>query len=149
MPVLTIILVVVVAWLHSYDIHIEFYMSQERESASTTSDQTDKFAHIHWIVIQCFSTQGVSKSGEGLAEYLAQFGHLQGITFETPDTTTERDPLVRMLTSIDARKVHQRTCEQAHKLALDAKKAGVSHDSPCLVSPFWRGKLFSWHRYDW
>ena len=153
----------------SEDVHIEFYAPQEPESISVASlsMRTSGPVHVHWVVMRFANLKeslrlglrhgqvsaAIQQSGESsqptvlqeLDRYLASLQNLRGVVFETKGTTSESDPLVKGLTSIEASKLYRRTCEQAHKLALDIKKARTRCDPPYLVSPYWY--LNRWAEY--
>ena len=153
--------------MHSVDFHIEFYAPQQQASVlgASLSTHTSRPVHVHWVVMRFADLENsvergrkqlstaIQQSDEGLLptamqeldRHLACLQHLRGVVVETKGTTSESDLLVEGLTSIGASKLHQRTCEQAHKLALDVKKARRRCDPPYLVSPYWY--LNQWAKY--
>lgn len=116
-------------------LHFEFHASQ------------DKWQHldaacIHHCLLRVFDRNGaqalagdVTKIGNSLA----QFTYLETVVLETGNRLEMDDvqSLIEALRKVITAEVQHRTCDEAHKLALQAKKSPSRPITAGLLSPFW------------
>ena len=74
-----------------------------------------------------------------LGDTLVRFAHLESVVLETSSmlSADETQGLLNALREASGVEVQHRTCDQAHKLALEAKKNSAHFVSAAPLSPFW------------
>ena len=124
-----------VCWIDIYDLQIEFHSRQ----AGTQSSGT---ARIHACLLRVLSDGGkdrLEKDSRALGEALALLTFLEVVVLETSHWINNDDvsSLLGWLRNGCSVGVQHRTCNEAHKLALQAKKSPSPLTGGGLLSPFW------------
>lgn len=116
-------------------LHVEFHASQ---------DDSLHFgaARIHHCLLRVHDSDNVQALTEGLStigDAFTTLAFLETVVLET-DRTLETDhvqPLLEALRKVCGVDVQHRTCDETHKLALQAKKSPSRSTGAGLLSPFW------------
>ena len=121
--------------MHTDDSHTEFHSRQDRAQSSGT-------ARIHTVLLRVLSSnqrEKLEKNSGALGKALASLTFLDVIVLETGDriNDTEVSSLLESLRDTCGADVQHRICEDAHKLALQAKKSRTRSTGGGLLSPFW------------
>ena len=118
------------------ELYIEFHSRQVDPHHSGA-------ARVHACLLRVLdydTVQNLEETGglKALGETLAQFAYLETVVLETSHRfdIDEMPPLLELLRETCGANVQHRTCEDAHKLALQVKKS-PSHSTGGLLSPFW------------
>ena len=139
-----------VLWMRtgsSTKLHLEFHAKQT---------QLRGVAHVHHCLVRVAREHNLRTLKERVLQLrhtLARFPCLETLVIETPNREDFGDaqaiePLVEELQAALSANVQHRTCDDAHKVAMQARKAtGRSvHGHAELVSPFW---LLNEHGWLW
>ena len=123
-------------------LHIEFHSRQGDPHHSGA-------ARVHACLLRVQWYEQLEKAGDlkALGETLAQFMFLETVVLETSDQfdIDEVPSLLEWLRNTCRADVQHRTCDEAHKVALQAKKSPSRSTGGQLLSPFWCLK----HLTDW
>ena len=118
-------------------LHIEFHSRQGDPHHSGA-------ARVHACLLRVWQYETVQElEGTGglkaLGETLAQFAYLETVVLETGHLfDNDKVPLLlELLRDICGADVQHRTCDDAHKLALQAKNSPSRSTGGGLLSPFW------------
>ena len=122
-------------------LHIEFHSRQHDSHHSGAARE------VHACLLRVWQYETVQKLEEtgglkALGETLAQFAYLETVVLETSHEfdIDEVPSLLESLRSTCRADVQHRTCEDAHKLALQAKDSPSRSTGGGLLSPFWCGQ---------
>ena len=112
-----------VIWAKTGYLHIEFHSRQGNPHHSGT-------ARVHACLLRVLdydTVQNLEETGglKALGETLAQFAYLETVVLETshPFDIDKVPSLLELLRNTCRADVQHRTCDDAHKLALQAKKS--------------------------
>lgn len=131
----------------SKSVHIEFHASQRDPRHSGA-------ACIHHCLLRVQSSDDVPVLAEGLTtigDAFAHFAYLETIVLETGRElgTDSVQSLTKVLRKGSMAEVRHRTCDEAHKLALQAKKSPSRCTSAELLSTFWCLREYNWQWNEW
>ena len=129
-------------------LHIEFHSRQHDSHHSGA-------ARVHACLLRVWQYETVQKLEETgglktLGETLAQFAYLETVVLETGSSPFDIDKVPSMLESLRntcGAHVQHRTCDSAHKLALQAKESPSRSTGGGLLSPFWCGHVGAWKNW--
>ena len=110
--------------------------------ASQDNSQHSGAARIHHCLLRVTYSEAVQKLIKGLqstGDIFVHFAHLETVVLETGHKLKSDDVqlLTEALRKVCRAEVRHRTCDEAHKLALDAKKGAAYSPGAGLLSPFW------------
>ena len=133
-------------WADIEGLHIEFHSRQGDSHHSGA-------ARVHACLLRVWQYATVlelEKAGslKALGETLAQFAYLETVVLETRHQfDIDKVPsLLESLRNTRGADVQHQTCDDAHKLALQAKKSPSRSTGGGLLSPFW---CLGRYRYNW
>ena len=136
-------------WSQMGSLHIEFHSRQDDPHHSGA-------ARIQACLLRVRNYDTVEKLEEtgslkALGETLAQFAYLETVVLETSHQfDIDKVPsLLELLRDTCGADVQHRTCEDAHKLALQAKKSPPHSTGGGLLSPFWCLEKYVRHWVVW
>ena len=137
-----------VCWIEiDDDLQIEFHSRQDGTQSSGT-------ARIYACLLRVLSDGGrkdLEKNSRALGEALASLTFLDVIVLETGNRINDGEvsSLLGSLREACRVEVQHRTCDEAHQLALQAKKSHSRSAGGGLVSPFWclEKHAYAWHRW--
>ena len=125
-------------------LHIEFHLRQDDSHHSGVAR-----IHACLLRVRTYETaRELEKSLVAVGETLAQLTLLETVVLETSqEVDVERLPsLLESLRKTCRAEVQHRTCDEAHKLALQAKNSPSRSTGGGLLSPFW---CLEKHVYTW
>ena len=135
-------------------LHIEFHSRQDDPHHSGAARVHACLLRVSGYESGYETVQKLEETGglKALGETLAQFMLLETVVLETSygfDIGIEVPPLLESLRDTCWANVQHRTCEDAHKLALQAKKSPSCSTGGGLLSPFWCLKDDVWRWDNW
>lgn len=107
---------------------------------SQDDSQYSGAARIHHCLLRVTRGKFEEALIEGLAALFARLAYLKTIVLETSHSSWgdhDVQSVTEALRKVCKAEVEHRTCEEAHKLALQAKKNSARPPGAALLSPFW------------
>ena len=139
-------------WLCSFGIHVEFHVEKVPKSHAYITRVVFRFVEADVKEHFVDGLDGLRK----IDAYISQLPLLQLVILETNAPTIHSDVAAAVLTEVGECRVQQRTCENAHRLAIKAKHAAQKaparwsqNAQETSLSPFWYLRRHAGEWADW